>query len=234
MLTGGFCWPGKSGLTGHVTRLLTGPGTCGMCPWCPQSLGRRDTSGVGSAAVPYQHTAALCGFRDGDARLAVPGGASSGISPIFLASDGFGCPSIRLRCVSFSSLLNNHRKGNSILSVLPHLTCPHVSLAFCPPLHFLAGAPGHKWKLCHRLLAPESPWNHWHRARSSCGVSFTLCCVGICLLWFSIEGLGKYSWKNSISSRHLQLLRLRQVGPGSHTVLCFSFIIWAVLPGGRS
>lgn len=134
LLTGGFCWPGKSGLTGHVTRLLTGPGTCGMCPWCPRSLGRRDTSGVGSAAVPYQHTAALCGFRDGNARLAVPGGASSGIPPIFLASDGFGCPSFRLRCVPFSSLLNNHRKGNSILSVLPHLSCPHVSLAFCPPL----------------------------------------------------------------------------------------------------
>lgn len=33
---GRLCCPGDSGLTGHV---LTGPGACGMYPWCPQPLG---------------------------------------------------------------------------------------------------------------------------------------------------------------------------------------------------
>jgi len=71
---GGFCWPSESSLKGHVMRLLTGPGTHGTCPWCPQTVGRKAILGVSNAAVPGQHTAALCGFRDGNARLTVPGG----------------------------------------------------------------------------------------------------------------------------------------------------------------
>lgn len=147
LLTEGFCWPGKSGLMGHGTRLLAGLETCGMCPWCPQALrrrARRATSGGSCAAVPCQHAAAFRGLRDGNARFAVPGGASSWSPLIFLTSGGFGHPTFRLCCVSFSSLLKNHRKGDSILLVLAHFSRPCVSLAFCPPFHFLAPAQEHK------------------------------------------------------------------------------------------
>lgn len=144
LLTAGFCWPGMSGLVGHVTRLLAGLGTCGTCLWCPQPLGRRATSGGSCTAVPCQHAAAFCGLRHGNARFAVRGGASSWSPLIFLTSSGFGHPTFRLCCVSFSSLLKNHRKGVSILLVLPHFSCPCVSLVFCPPFHFLAPAQEHK------------------------------------------------------------------------------------------
>lgn len=60
-------------------------------------------------------------------------------------------------------------------------------------------------------LAAESPQIPG-TGHSSGGLSFTLLC------WHSTEGFGRYSWKKIASSGYPQLLRLHEVGSGSHMV----------------
>lgn len=157
----------------------------------------------------HQHAATLPGPRDNDVRLAVPAGASSGISPAFLAPDIFGCPSFELRWVSFSSLLKNHRRGYSILSVPPYSPCHHGWCILSPAsLRWLQGTKKSSTTDCWQQKVPESTGT----GCSSCRASFPLHQAGVCLLWLSSKGPGRYSRKNCTGLRHLGLLWWGRVG----------------------
>lgn len=145
LLTGGLCWPGDSGLTGHVTsRALLArwpPRICHEVPHWTWSLW--DVSLV--PAVP---------------------GRSRGTTT---------------------------ERGTA--SVLPHFPCPRVSLAFHPPVPFLAPALEHKCKLCHRLgsKSPQIPGTG-RGMGEGWGLPSTLLC------WHSTEGLGRKSPAQGIHS----------------------------------
>lgn len=140
----GFCWPGGNGLMEQLMRLLTGPGTHEPCPWWPQPLGEEPPAPASTPLLPVALEMATQG--------ALPRGIYSGIPPVFLASDGFGYPD--LYCVSFSSLLNNHRKGNDVLPVSPCFTCILFSTSSHQPQGTNESSTVDCWLWkCHKSLA---------------------------------------------------------------------------------
>lgn len=154
---------------------------------------------------------ALCGFRGGNARLSVPGGDSSRIPPMYQMDLAIPASDSSVFLWALCSITTEKGTASCLCShtfPVPMLYL-HFVLLFTSS-HLLQGPNDNPAVDCWHQKVPEITGT----GRSSCGVSFLLCCVGICSLQFSIEGLGKCSWKNSISSRHLQLLRWGQVATG--------------------